>query len=153
MSYSDYLKNTLKPLGIYELDTGFGSAELNAEGAVMDEIDGVLSSTLRNMLPMTADAEGLSQWEKLFPRMPEAAGLAERRTALMAMIRMGECECSDQGLNHVLQACGIPANVSETNLNQTVKVRILENLDEAGLRRAKECIEAILPCHLNIVYV
>lgn len=153
MGYSDYLKNTLKPLRVYELDTGIGAAELEIEGAALDRIDGILSSTCRNMLPMSADAEGLEEWEKLFPYMPPQKSIADHRTALMAMIRMGECECSDQGLNYVLASCGIPANVSETATKETLKVTILDDrLSGAALQRMKNSIEAILPCHLDITY-
>lgn len=153
MGYADYLKNTLKPLRVYELDTGIGAAELEAEGAAMDRIDGILSSTCRNMLPMSADARGLAEWEKLFPYALPQNSIADRRTALMAMIRMGECECSEQGMNFVLASCGIPANVSETAAKETLKVTILnDNLSGAELQRLKNCIEAILPCHLDIIY-
>lgn len=153
MSYSEYLKNTLKPLGIYELDTGAGAAELEALGTVMDETADRLSAVARDMLPMTAEEEGLSKFEGLFPGTSAASGLEARRTAVNTLIRIGECECSEQGLNNVLSSCGIPAEVSETGTKDLVKVAFLVyQLTEEELRGLKRRIEAILPCHLEIEY-
>ena len=153
MSYSDYLKNTLKPLGIYELDTGIGSAELNALGAVMDEAEKKLSRTFREMLPMTAENEGLQKFESLFPGAASTADLASRRAAVNALMRMGEYESSDQGLNIFFDACGIPANVYETATKEVLKVRFSGIKPEGEeLRKLKQRIEAILPCHLEVIY-
>lgn len=153
MSYSDYLKNTLKPLGIYELETGIGSAELNALGAVMDEAEKKLSRTFREMLPMTAENEGLQKFESLFPGAASTADLASRRAAVNALMRMGEYESSDQGLNIFLDACGIPANVYETATKEVLKVRFSGTKPEGEeLRKLKQRIEAILPCHLEVIY-
>ncbi len=153
MSYSDYLKNTLRPLDIYELDSGIGCAELDALGAAMDGIKAGLDGTFTEMLPMTATNEGLSRYESLFPRCPRPADLNARRTALMTLIRMGECECSEQGLNNVLASCGIPAEVSETETKETVMVTFWDyHLEGEELAQAKRRVEAILPCHLEILY-
>ena len=153
MSYGEYLKNTLRPLGIYELDTGIGAAELEIEGAAFDEIDGVLSDTLRNMLPLTADENGIERWSALLPYKPRGADLDAQRGSLMELIRSRENECSDQALNHVLENCCILAEVSETNVSETVKVTIYEiHLEDGEDERIKKQIEDILPCHLDIVY-
>ncbi|MDO4815180.1 MAG: hypothetical protein Q4A83_01060 [Bacillota bacterium] len=153
MSYSDYLKNTLKPLGIYELDTGIGSAELNALGAIMDEVEEKLSKTYREMLPMTAEDEGLRKFEGLFPGAASTEDTAARRTAVNALMRLREYDCSDQGLNILLSDCGIPASVYETDTKEVLNVRFSGIQPEGEeLKRLKQRIEAILPCHLEVIY-
>lgn len=153
MGYCEHLKKILQPLQIYELDTGIGAAELETEGAAMDSIEAVLSDTLRNMLPATADENGIEFWRKLFPFLPDSGSLEDGRASLVTMLNIGQCECSDQGLNFVLGACGLPANVSVTSTKELLKVTILdEELSGSELQRVKDCVEAILPCHLEITY-
>lgn len=153
MGYCEHLKKTLQPLQIYELDTGIGATELEVEGAAMDGIEAILSDTLRNMLPATADESGFEFWKKLFPFLPASGSLEDRREALVTLLNIGQCECSDQGLNFVLGACGLPANVSETSTKELLKVTILDDeLSDSELQKVKDCVEAILPCHLEISY-
>lgn len=153
MSYGDYLKKTLKPLGIYELDSGIGALELEVEGAVLDGIQNSISDTVKNMLPATADENGINQWGRLIGIRPVGADIAAKRSSVMGLMRLGECECSDQGLNYVLDTCGIPAAVSESATKETVRVTIFENhLEDGEEEKIKALVEAILPCHLDVVY-
>jgi len=154
MGYSAYLKNTLKPLGIYELDTGLGASELNILGSQLDSVDSSLNTTLREMLPLTAQDVGLSFYESLFPGVFVPQSLSQRRTAVNCLLRLGETECSDQGLNMVLTVCGIPAAINESSTNDTVEVVFTEDAPSGdALDLLKQRIEAILPCHLDVVYI
>ncbi|MCF0138152.1 MAG: DUF2313 domain-containing protein [Oscillospiraceae bacterium] len=153
MGYADYLKRTLKPLGIYELDEGIGAAELEVLGEALDSVESSLSAVQRNMLPMTAEEEGLRLLESLFTGATGTGSLEARRRALAVMLRLGETECSEQGLNILLEQCGIPADVSETEVEAQVRVTFYDTAgDTSELQRMKRRIEALLPCHLEIVY-
>lgn len=153
MSYGAYLKKTLKPLGIYELDSGIGAVELEVEGAALDDIQDSISDTVKNMLPATADENGISRWGRLMGVQPVGADTEAKRSFIMGLMRLGECECSDQGLNYVLDTCGIPAAVSESATKETVRVTIFEHhLEDGEEEKIKALVEAILPCHLDVEY-
>lgn len=153
MSYCEYLKNTLRPLGLYELDTGIGAAELDAEGAVLDGIDALLEDTRKNMLPADIDENGVERWAYLTGFHPRGGSIEAKRESLMGYMRMGEFESSEQWLNIVLNTCGILAEVSESETKETVTVTIFEHhLEDGEEERIKAAVEAILPCHLAVEY-
>lgn len=67
MGYRDYLAGLLQPLGIYDLESGVGAAELEAVGEKMDEVFSELELLERELLPVTAESYGLLSYEGLFP--------------------------------------------------------------------------------------
>lgn len=153
MSYCEYLKNTLRPLGLYELDTGIGAAELDAEGTIFDGIDALLEDTRKNMLPADIDENGVERWATLTGFHPRGGSIEAKRESLMGYMRMGDFESSEQWLNIVLITCGILAEVSESETRETVTVTIFEHhLEDGEEERIKAAVEAILPCHLAVEY-
>ena len=151
MGYCDYLKNTLRPLGLYELDRGIVSAELACEGAAMDVLDGTVNSVMADMLPLTASEEGIELWELYMPYAGHFSNIERRRKCVNTFLRLGIYDCSLSGLNAAIAACGIPAVVAETDTSCLVRVSI-SGLSGRELNLAKECIEIILPCHLEVEY-
>ena len=67
--YGEFLKNLLRPLGIYDLTDGSvnGSA-LDALGSGLDGVSGALDDAEREALLATAEDEGLERREALFAR-------------------------------------------------------------------------------------
>ena len=151
MGYCDYLKNTLRPLGLYELDRGLSAAELACEGAAMDALDSTVTLTAADMFPLTASDEGIGVWELYMPYTGHFSDRERRRKCVNTFLRLASYDCSLSGLNAAIAACGIPAVVAETDTSCLVRVSI-SGLSGTELLLAKECIELILPCHLEIEY-
>ena len=72
MSYAAYLKNLLRPLGIYQLDGTYNGAELDSVGLALDGVEEALERAQREMCPLTAQGEGLERYLSLLPWRPAA---------------------------------------------------------------------------------
>lgn len=155
MSYADYLKELLRPLGVYDLSDGrFGTAELEAIGQALDGCCAQLETLQREMLVPTAVGEGLSAVEGLLALRPAAPDTAHRRAALAALLRIGGDSFTLADINDNLAGCGLNAAVSETEQSGVVKVRFPEVAGiPDGFEQMKRIIEEIIPCHLTVEYV
>jgi len=153
MDYSTELKELLRPLGIYNVDSGLSAAELNAVGAQLTGIWQALETAERESNPVTAQDRGLSAWEALLPFVPAGVTPADRARAIAALLRIDRASFTLADLNDTVAGCGIRARVEETAVPMTVKVSFPYNRGTpenfAALQRR---IEQILPCHLAVVY-
>lgn len=154
MGYGDYLKELLRPLGLYDLDAGPGGAELDALGAAMDALAARLASIEAEALVSTAGEEGLSRYEEILPYHPASPDLEQRRQAIMALLRIDDGAFTLPAIRDTIRGCGIECMVEESDTPQTVEVSF------PGLMGAPENfsgvqsrIEQILPCHLDVVYL
>ena len=153
MGYSDYLKDLLRPMRFYDVDEGSGAEELAAEGAELDGVYSALSDAEREMLPPTAQGEGLQNYEAILPYHPSYITLQDRRRAVMSLMQIDDCAFTADALNATLSGCGIKAQASETGTAYTVQVRFPDNRGiPADYDALKARIEAILPCHLQVEY-
>lgn len=154
MDYASALKDLLRPLGIYAVDTGAGGAELDCIGTALNRIGAALETAEREALPLTAEGRGLSAWEALLPFAPESPAAADRRRALAALLRIDGGGFTLAAVNDTIAGCGIRAVVEETGTPQTVKVSFPSNRGiPAGFPGIRARIEQILPCHLDVEYV
>lgn len=153
LGYYDYLKGLLEPLGLYELETGSGAAELKGIGARLDEILDSFEELGSEVLPLKADGYGLENFEALFPYKPSYITLDDRRRAVAALLRIRNGYFTVTALCDTLSGCGISAVAAECETPMTIVVTfpnnrgILEDFD-----KLKQRIEQILPCHLAIEY-
>lgn len=154
MGYMAYMKELLRPLGIYELGTGFGAAELQVEGAALDLCDGELTQLQQEIVLQTAEDYGLTNYESLLPDCPVYPDLAARRQGLMQLLRMPQSSPTLAGINQSLQACSIPAMATELEQVGYVQIHFpgYTGMPE-NMEQLKTQVEKILPCHLEIVYV
>lgn len=155
MGYCDYLKELLRPLGIYDLSEGaVNVGELEAAGTLMDEAAAQLDLTQREMLLTTAEGDGLEQIEGLLVHLPRPLDLAHRRAALAALLRIGGDSFTLAAINDNLAGCGLNAVVSETAEQGVVEVRFPEvpGIPD-GFEQMDRIISDIIPCHLLIRYV
>lgn len=153
MGYSDYLRNLLRPLRLYELDEGYGAAELNALGAAMDRVFAALESAETEALIPTASGAGLAGYEAILPYVPAYLTLADRRGAIMALLRIDGSSFTGAALNSTLSGCGITAVAEETGTANTVRVSFPQHRGTPeGYAELRARIEQILPCHLGITY-
>ena len=155
MDYTSELKAMLRPLGIYDLDSGIGAAELFAEGRALDVAAAALERAEREGVLTTAEDAGLTAWESLLPFVPVFCTTAEeRRAAIAALLRIDYAAFTPQALNDTVRGCGIEALVEETETPLTVQVSFPYIYGEPdGLEALRVRIERILPCHLGVVYV
>ena len=153
MDYAYELKNLLRPLGIYDLDSGAGASELECIGGELDRIFSMLETAEQNANPLTAAVSGLQPWEALLPFAPASLTANDRRQAIAALLRIDGCSFTPDGLNRTIAGCGIRAVVRETAVPMTVEVSFPENRGvPEGFEELKVRLEQILPCHLEVEY-
>ena len=124
MSGGDYLRELLRPLGVYRLDGSFLGAELDSLGTGLDGVQAYLEEIQRE------------------------------RQALAALGRIGGDSFTLAAINSTICGCGLNAVVTETGSPGTVEVRFPEvaGIPE-GFDQMQPIIEDILPAHLLIRYV
>ena len=155
MSYGAYLKELLRPLGVYDLTEGsFNGSELEGIGAALDEVEQFLEDCQREMNLTTATGEGLEKIAEVLPHRPVTDDRERMRLALAALLRINGDSFTLRTINDNLTGCGINALVSETEEPQTVEVRFpdVPGIPD-GVEEMKKIIEGILPCQLLIRYV
>lgn len=154
MSYGTYLKELLRPLGVYTLEGTLNGAELETQGAAMDGVEAYLEYLHREADLTQAQAEGLDAVEGLFSRRPVTDDPERRRAALAALLRVGGDSFTLAAINDNLAGCGLNAVAKEEAEPQTVSVSFPEvpGMPD-GFEQMRKIIEDILPCHLEIKYV
>lgn len=155
MSYAEYLKELLRPLGIYDLEDGtFNASELDSIGGALDDCQTELDRICREMLVLTAQDEGLDKTSSLLSLHPVTISQERRRAALAALLRISGDSFTVAALNDNLAGCGLNAVVSETDRTGVVEVRFPEvpGIPD-GFEGMSKIIEQIIPCHLQVEYV
>lgn len=154
MSYTQYLRDILEPLRVYDLNASYNGGELDTQGMALDGVEAELEDVQRESCLFTAENWGLEQISALFYRRPATTDTLQMRQALSALLRIGADSFTPQAINDTLTGCGVNCQVSETGQAGVVEVRfpqvvgIPDRFDEI-----KEIIEGILPAHLQADYV
>ena len=152
MSAAQYLRDLLRPLGIYDLTAPFNGGELDAAGLELDGMEELLEEIQRETCLATAESWGPEKWASLFVQRPISEGGQELAAALAALLRISGDSFTLADINDTVSGCGIPAQVTEQGVGQ-VRVTFPGVAGEpAGFMQLKERIEAILPAHLDIEY-
>jgi hypothetical protein len=154
MGYFDYLKELLRPLGVYSLDDGYGAAELYALGQELDGCCEKLQAAETESIIPTATGAGLEAYEALVTNIPAYTGIKTRRQALMGLIQIDDTCFTRDALCRILSGCGLPAQVDETDEKYVVAVSFPKNRGiPENFEAIKARVEEILPCHLNVEYI
>ena len=152
MSYERYLKELLRPLGVYDLSAPFNGSELESAGAALDAAQEWLDEIDRESNLLTAKSWGLEQIVRLFPNRPVAEDAASLGEALAALMRIGGDSFTLQAINDTLTGCGVPARAEESGVGMvTVSFPGIGGVP-AGFEELKKRIEDILPAHVGIDY-
>ncbi len=152
MSYARYLRDILRPLGVYDLSAPFNGGELDAAGLVLDETEGVLEEIQRETDLTAAEDWGLERTAGLFVRRPVAERPRTLAAALAALLRIGGDSFTLEAVNDTIAGCGVAAKVTETGVGAvTVTFPGVAGIP-AGFEEMKKIIEDILPPHLDISY-
>ena len=153
MGYCDYLKNLLRPLGVYDLRAGsVNGAELSALGAGLDAVAEQLETAEREALTATAEDEGLDRREALFARRPAAVTAEDRRAAIAALLQIDGDSLTPEAIDRTIRGCGIKARAIEMGDRQ-LRVIFPEVAGEPeGFPQIQKIILDILPCHLGVEF-
>lgn len=152
--YYEYVKQLLEPLRLYDLENGAGAEELRVIGGQLDGIFLMLAELCGEMLPITAEDFGLSLYEKLLPFRPAYLTNADKRRALISLMRIrGGCFTLAL-LQETVSGCGLKAIIEEGGTPLTVCVSFPENRGvPTGFEKLKSRVEEIVPCHLAVEYI
>ena len=152
MSYADYLKGLLRPLGVYDLEAPFNGGELEVQGAALDRVEQALEQVRREGDLTTAESWGLERLSALFVRRPVARDPRALAAALAALLRIGGDSFTLAAINDTISGCGVPARVEESGAGVvTVSFPGTPGVPE-GFAQLRKIIEDILPAHLDIRY-
>lgn len=152
MSYAHYLRELLRPLGVYDLDAPFNGGELDSAGQALDEVEKTLEEVRRESDLTEAESWGLEQAASLFARRPVAEKPRALAEALAALLRISGDSFTQEAINDTLAGCGLPAIATETGVGQvTVSFPNVPGIPE-GFDQMAKIIEDILPAHLEIEY-
>lgn len=153
MSFGQYLRDLLAPLGVYRWEGSFQWGELQSEGQVLDGVAEELARIQREMNLATAQEEGLTALQSLFGLEPGARDTEELRLALAALLRIGGDSFTLAAMNDTLRGCGVSAQVAETGdpLHLVVSFPGIGGVP-ADFGRVQTILEAILPCHVWVEY-
>ncbi len=152
MSHARYLRDLLRPLGVYNLEAPFNGGELDVQGAALDGIMGRLEEVQKEGSLSTAERWGLERVAALFTRRPVADEPGRLAAALAALLRIGGDSFTLSAINDTISGCGVSAVVKETGTGR-VSVSFPGVAGEpANFQELKKIIEDILPAHLGIEY-
>nr|DAG06710.1 MAG TPA: Protein of unknown function (DUF2612) [Caudoviricetes sp.] len=152
MSYKQYLRDLLHPMGIYDLNARFNGGELDAQGEALDGVVDTMDEIQQETSLTTAESWGLEKIARLFIRRPLADQPRKLAAALAALLRISGDSFTLAAINDTISGCGIPAVVKEVGVEQ-VEVSFPGVAGEPeGFQELKVIIEDILPTHLGISY-
>ena len=118
MSTAQYLRDLLRPLGVYDLEAAFNGGELDAQGESLDGATEALEEIQRETSLVTAESWGVERVAQLFVRRPVADQPRELAAALAALLRIGGDSFTLADINDTITGCGIPALVAEVGIGQ-----------------------------------
>lgn len=154
MSYAVYLRELLRPLGIYDLAEGsLSGSELDALGLGMDGAEDALEYTEQESLLSTACGEGLDRREALFARAPVHVSTQLRREAVAALLRIGGDCFTLSDINSTISGCGIKALAQEKEQFGYIRVIFPETAGVSPeFEQISQIILDIIPCHLEVEF-
>ena len=154
MGYSDYLRNLLRPLGVYDLSPGsLSNSELEAMGSGFDGVSRRRDYVERESALSTAEGEGLARLEALFARTPVHYSNDLRRQAVAALLRIGGDCFTLSDINNTISGCGIKALAQEKEQFGYIRIIFPEvaGIPE-GFEQIRDIILDIIPCHLDVEF-
>lgn len=152
MRHAQYLRELLRPLGVYDLNAPFNGGELDAQGEALDAVCAWLEEIQRESSLVTAESWGLENIARLLARRPVATEPRKLAAALAALLRIGGDSFTLAAINDTISGCGVPAVVKERGKG-LVSVSFPGVAGEPeNFEELKKIIEDILPTHLGIEY-
>ena len=152
MGYADYLKQMLKPLGVYKLTGGYSAAELDAVGDALDKVCAVLDAHSKGSCCTDTFGEYLKLFESLFPIVNFAPDEEDRRNNVLTLLAVNDGWSDKASLEAMLKACGVEAEIVETDAKFKVELHFAEIRGEPTDEEVRVC-KAILPSHIAVKFI
>ena len=152
MSHAAYLRELLRPLGVYDLNAAFNGGELDAQGEALDSCMEQMEEVQRESSLITAEDWGLENIARLLARRPVASEPRALGEALAALLRIGGDSFTLAAINDTISGCGVPALVKELGTEEVEVSFPGIGGKPPGFQEMKKIIEDILPAHLGITY-
>lgn len=148
--YFDYLKSMLQPLRVYRFDGTYVGVELQSLANALDGAAETIRQRQENVTDPGTGGEALDGYRQMMPLLDGDASEQQCRRFIRAVLQMPGKVLSKRVINDLLGELGVNAVVREGSEPFTAEVVLGENEDTD---RAKQILETVLPCHLNVVYV
>lgn len=152
MNHAQYLRDLLRPLGVYDLTAPFNGGELDAQGEALDAVCARLEDIQKEASLATAEGWGLEKIASLLARRPVASQPRKLAAALAALLRISGDSFTLAAINDTVTGCGIPAVVKELGKGQASVSFPGVAGEPDNFQELKKIIEDILPAHLGIQY-
>lgn len=147
MSFGEYLKRLLRPLGIYKLENSLSGAELDAIGSAFDGAEAYINGALNGLNPENGE---LSPMEELLPIVNFKADEAERRSAVRVLLTKSASDKAS--LEEMLDACGLTAEITEGEDPFTATLRFNDIRGELSDTELEVC-RSVMPAHMVLRFV
>lgn len=154
MSALNSMKQTLRPLGFYNLnDNTLINAELSAYAMVLDEISSYLSEIERERFISTAESYGLSMRELIFTTEQNEKIIQERRKILLYRTAITPNDFNKSSIKKAMEIGGITGYIIENPSQSTIYINCLELADSSSDKETiKSMVEEFLPAHLECIF-
>lgn len=154
MSSLNSIKQTLRPLGFYNLNENtLINAELSAYAMVLDEISLQLSEIERERFISTAESYGLSMRELIFTTEQNEKTTQERRAVLLYRTAITPNDFNESSIKRAMEIAGVTGYIIEDPSNSTVYINCLELADSSPDKETiKSMISEFLPAHLECIF-
>ena len=152
MGFADYIKNMLRPMGVYRLDRGYGASEIEAIGDSLDKINALLTMHLVGCNLKESSGDYLSKIESLFPIVNFADGESERRENVLTLMMVNENFSDKASLEKILSACGLKAEICETDEKFVLELHFEDIRGELSDTEAQVC-KSIMPAHTVLKFI
>ena len=151
MGYGDYIRDLLRPLGVYDFTPGgYSHSETEALGVGFDGCAEAVDYAEQEGILMTAEGEGLERRERLFAKRPVQVSPALRRAAILALLQVSGDSFTLADINRTISGCGIKAEAQETGEYGHIRVIFpdVPGVPE-GFEQIRSVILDLIPCHLE----
>lgn len=153
MNSYESICSKLSPMSLYSLDTdSIVNKEILSYCEVLDDICIGADELLRESFLDTAQSFGLAEYEKIC-RTGVGKNTGERRKMLLAKTGTRQTDISMSSIIRSISSLGIEVELTENINNQTVTVKVLNDVASDKINFIKQEIRKIIPAHLECVFV
>lgn len=159
MSSINSIKNSLKPLGIYKLNTqGLLNAELSAYACELDTLNAEIEKLEKECFVSTAEDYGITLREQLYDFSKPLWDVSKKRQRILGLALVTPNSFTKADLESILQIYGIEAIISEDletgniYINCISKNDLFENVFSSASKNESSTInqiEKFMPAHLT----
>ena len=151
MGAAERMRRVLRRTGLYSVDgDGILEAELAAYGTALEIFAEAYEKARENLFIQTADAEGLTKFERLFRVIPAEESAENRRAMLLMRGAVTAQDCTKASLERQLLGAGIRGSLTMQR-DGSLYVNVGEVLGISQEAARQEALD-LLPAHLIIVF-